>query len=214
MTERVQQDLIRGTLHLPEEQGANGGIVLAHGASSNSDSRLLVALASAFASSGRAAFRVDLPFRQRRPSGPPHPSTASQDREGLHQAANYMRRFGSVWLAGHSYGGRQASMLMSEVPDAADALLLLSYPLHPPGKAQQPRTAHFPELRKPVLFVHGTRDPFGSPDELQTAIQLIPGRCRLHLVEGAGHDLRQVITRPGEAVSLMQEFYAESTSAR
>ena len=71
-----------------------------------------------------------------------------------------------------------------------EALLLLAYPLHPPRRPSALRTAHFAELRTPALFVHGSRDPFGSLDELEAARQLIPARTALLAVEGAGHDLR------------------------
>jgi len=71
----------------------------------------------------------------------------------------------------------------------ASGLLLLSYPLHPPRRPEQQRTQHLPDLRTPTLLVHGTRDPFGSIEELERAIKMIPGRTRLLTVEGAGHDL-------------------------
>ena len=96
---------------------------------------------------------------------------------------------GHLWIGGHSYGGRQASMLLAEEPDLADALLLLSYPLHPPGKPGQLRTAHFPKLRLPVMLVQGTRDPFGSIEEVKTAIALIPSEVKLVEIDDAGHDL-------------------------
>jgi predicted alpha/beta-hydrolase family hydrolase len=76
-------------------------------------------------------------------------------------------------------------------PPLADALLLLSYPLHPPGKPDQPRTAYFPALRTPALFVHGSADPFGTPEELAAAIALIPERTGLLIIPGAGHDLKR-----------------------
>ena len=66
---------------------------------------------------------------------------------------------------------------------------MLSYPLHPPGKPAQLRTAHFPTLRKPALFVHGSRDAFGSLDEMEAALKLVPARTSLLPVEGAGHEL-------------------------
>lgn len=94
-----------------------------------------------------------------------------------------------IFLGGHSYGGRQSSMLCAEEPDTASGLLLLSYPLHPPRKPEQQRTQHLPNLHTPAFFVHGTRDPFGSIAELQQAIKIIPGKTRLMVVEGAGHDL-------------------------
>ena len=90
-------------------------------------------------------------------------------------------------LAGHSYGGRQCSMVAAEDAGIADALLLLSYPLHPPGETRKPRTGHFPELRTPALFVHGTRDPFGSVTEMEAALKLIPAKTKLEVIEGAPH---------------------------
>ena len=69
-------------------------------------------------------------------------------------------------------------------------MLLLSYPLHPPRKPDQLRTQHFPKLETPSLFIHGTRDPFGSIEEIREALKLIAGRHELLPVEGAGHDLR------------------------
>ena len=80
-------------------------------------------------------------------------------------------------------------MLAAEDPRAADGLLLLSYPLHAPGKPDQPRTAHFGKIETPALFIHGTRDPFGSIDELQAALPLIPARSELIQVDGGRHGL-------------------------
>jgi predicted alpha/beta-hydrolase family hydrolase len=94
-----------------------------------------------------------------------------------------------VFLGGHSYGGRQASMLCAEQPELVSGLLLLSYPLHPPRKPDQLRTQHLFNLRVPTLFVHGTRDPFGSLAEIESALKLIPAKTKLFPVEGAGHDL-------------------------
>jgi hypothetical protein len=96
---------------------------------------------------------------------------------------------GRIFLGGHSYGGRQATMLCAADPGLVSGLLLLSYPLHPPRKPEQLRTQHFPQLRNPNLFVHGTRDAFGSIEELTRALQLIPAKTELMTVEGAGHDL-------------------------
>ena len=80
-------------------------------------------------------------------------------------------------------------MLAAEQPEVCDALLLLSYPLHPPRKPEQLRTQHLPDVRTPALFVHGTRDPFGLPDEMEQARSLLQGPAVLSQVEGAGHDL-------------------------
>ena len=80
-------------------------------------------------------------------------------------------------------------MLCAEERDLVAGLLLLSYPLHPPRRPEQQRTQHLPHLRTPTLFVHGTRDPFGSVEEVQRAIKMIPAKTKLLEVEGAGHDL-------------------------
>jgi hypothetical protein len=80
-------------------------------------------------------------------------------------------------------------MLCAEIQDAADGLLLFSYPLHPPRKPAQLRTQHLPKLLTTALFVHGTRDPFGSIEEMESALQLIPAKTKLFPVDGEGHDL-------------------------
>ena len=170
-------------------------LLLTHGAGSNRNAPLLVALeavfSKAFAERHIQVLRYDLPFRQDRPHGPPRPGDAARDREGLREQIMKLREKqpDQVWLGGHSYGGRQASMLAAEMPGLVDRLLLQSYPLHPPGKHAQLRTAHFPKLQTPVLFVHGSRDPFGTLDELKAAIALIPAAVQLLEIEGAGHDL-------------------------
>jgi uncharacterized protein len=166
-------------------------LLLTHGAGSNRNAPLLVALANAFSEHGVEVLRYDLAFRQKRPKGPPHPSDAAHDRDGLREQILKIREINpaQVWLGGHSYGGRQSSILASEAPGLADRLLLLSYPLHPPGKPGQLRTGHFPKLNTPALFVQGSRDPFGSLEEMRSAIQLIPAPVRLIEIEGAGHDL-------------------------
>jgi uncharacterized protein len=96
---------------------------------------------------------------------------------------------GDVFLAGHSYGGRQSSLLAAEESELAVGLLLLSYPLHPPQKPEQLRVQHFPKLRTPALFVHGTADPFGSIVELRQAMGMIFAPTQLIVIEGARHDL-------------------------
>ena len=182
---------VRGFLHRPTAE-PGGGLVLTHGAGGNCNSRLLVAAAEAFGAAGLCVLRCDLPFRQKRPSGPPSPAGAAADRAGLRAAVEAMRGLlpGRVMLGGQSYGGRQATMLAADDPGLVAGLLLFSYPLHPPGKPERLRTEYFPRLRVPCVFVQGTSDPFGSPDELRPAIAAIPTPTELIPVERAGHDLK------------------------
>jgi len=166
-------------------------LLLTHGAGSNRNAPLLVALDHAFSEHQIQVVRYDLPYRQDRAKGPPRPGDAARDREGLRAEILQIREKhpDQVWLGGHSYGGRQCSMLAAETPGLVDRLLFSSYPLHPPGKAQQLRTAHFPKLQAPALFVQGSRDPFGSIAEMKSAIALIPAPVQLLEIEGVGHDL-------------------------
>jgi predicted alpha/beta-hydrolase family hydrolase len=197
------QLIVRGTLHAPP-RAAEEGLVLTHGAGSSSESPLLVALAEALAARGLAVLRCDLPFRQARPHGPPSPAGAARDRAGVRAAVVALARTGPkrVSLGGHSYGGRQATLLAADDPSVARALLLLAYPLHPPGQPGKLRVAHFPRLRTPALFVHGTADPFGSVAELRSALALIPAPTTLHLEPGVGHDLGATRRSPAALADL------------
>jgi len=183
---------VRGVLHQPENPTGDA-IALTHGAGSNCQAPLLVRLARTFAEAGLLVLRYDLPFRQQRPKGPPFPAVAARDREGVAQAVEALRRLapGQVFAGGHSYGGRQTAMAASERPAMADALLLLSYPLHPPAKPDQLRTSFFPDLRTPALFVQGSDDPFGTLAELSAALKLIPAPTELFPVERTAHDLKR-----------------------
>jgi uncharacterized protein len=217
---------VRGFLHEPAQPHGDA-LVLTHGAGGNCQSKLLTAVANAFADAGYLVLRCDLPFRQSRPSGPPFPAMAARDREGLRRAVEVMRSLavekqsaekmtaekktaGKIFLGGHSYGGRQATMLAAEHPQLVSGLMLLSYPLHPPRKPADLRTAHFPKLNTPALFVHGSRDPFGSHAEMKDALALIPARNLLMEVEGGGHDLlgkKANDDLPMKIVAAFQSFF-------
>ena len=201
---------VRGFLHRPDSP--RHGMVLTHGAGSNARAPLLVALAETFTGAGFAVLRCDLPYRQARSFGPPRPGDAIRDRQGLVNAVSALKKLapGRVFMGGHSYGGRQASMLCAEEPALVEGLLLCSYPLHPPGKPDRLRTQHLPALRVPVLFVHGTRDPFGTLEELDAARRLIPGKTVLLRVEGAGHDLgfKGKARRDELPAQIVAEFHA------
>lgn len=189
------------------------GLILTHGAGSDRDATLLKALDLEFTRQGLLVARINLPFREKRKHGPPFPGEAAADRDGLSRHIREMRTQaeGGVFVAGHSYGGRQATMLAAERPGLADGLLLLAYPLHPPRRPADLRTVHFPDLRTPALFVHGTRDPFGSIEELERALILIPARTRLLVIDGAGHDLRKA--KPALLVSTFLSWIGNDSGA-
>src|SRR6202046_4487575 len=107
---------VRGLLHRPDHPNGDG-LALTHGAGTNCQAPLLVAIAKTFAEAGYAVLRFDLPYRQDRPYGPPGPGDAKRDRAGLKNAVAAVKNLatGHVFLGGHSYGGRQSSMLCAEL---------------------------------------------------------------------------------------------------
>jgi uncharacterized protein len=215
LSDFAAEPAVRGFLHEPVAANGNA-LVLTHGAGANCQSRLLTSLGSAFAEAGFLVLRCDLPFRQLRPHGPPFPAMAARDRQGLRRAVALVRQKipGRIFLGGHSYGGRQATLLAAEEPELVSGLLLLSYPLHPPRKPQELRTAHFPQLKTPALFVHGSRDPFGLHEEMRSALKLLPARNMMLEMESAGHELlgkKADEQLPTKIVREFQEFFNLAT---
>jgi uncharacterized protein len=182
-------DEIAGIAHDPKGK-AKGVIILTHGAGGSRESPLLKKICDEWASRGWVAVRYNLPYRRRRPKGPPSGSAAS-DQAGVVEAIELARTLskGPVIAGGHSYGGRMTSMVIAEEAAAVDALTLFSYPLHPPGKPERARTDHLSRITVPTVFTHGTADPFGTIDELRAAAKLIPAPTEIVEVTGARHDL-------------------------
>jgi uncharacterized protein len=187
-------DQIAGIAHQPD--GTPTGVaVLTHGAGGNRDSPLLQQVCEEWARRGWLAVRYNLPYRRRRPSGPPSGSAAS-DRTGIVEAITLCRGLtgGPLIAGGHSYGGRLTSMVVASSAEAeqvpVDALTLFSYPVHPPGKPERARTEHLPGITVATVFTHGTSDPFGTPEELREAAALVSGSTAVVEIAGARHDLR------------------------
>lgn len=185
-------DQIEGVAHEPESTPA-GIAVLTHGAGGNRDAKMLQQICDEWARRGWLAVRYNLPYRRRRPKGPPSNSAAT-DQAGIAEAIELCRGLagGPLIAGGHSYGGRQTSMVIAARPATAalvDVLTLFSYPVHPPGKPERPRTEHLPDITTPTVFTHGTSDPFGTPAELRDAAALIAAPTEIVEITGARHDL-------------------------
>ena len=181
-------EAIAGVAHPPAGE-ATGIVLLTHGAGGNRESPMLIRLCDEWAARGWLAVRYDLPFRRRRPKGPPSGSAAS-DQAGVGEAVALARSLtsGPVLVGGHSYGGRMTSMAVADGL-AVEVLTLFSYPLHPPGKPERARIEHLPRITVPTVFTHGTSDPFGSIDEIGAAAALVAGPTEVVEVTGARHDL-------------------------
>lgn len=195
-------DPIAGIAHPPDDV-ARGVVALTHGAGGDRDSALLQQICDEWARRGWLAIRYNLPYRRRRPKGPPSGSAAG-DRAGIVEAITVCRGLadGPLIVGGHSYGGRQTSMAVAESDSPrVDVLTLFSYPVHPPGKPERPRTEHLPDIRVPTVFTHGTADPFGTPAEVRDAAALIAAPVEVVEITGARHDLRsKVLDVPALAV--------------
>jgi predicted alpha/beta-hydrolase family hydrolase len=180
------------------------GLVLTPGASAGRDQPALVAIDHAVSASRIAVERVDFPYRlagRRAPDRPPVLiSTVRSAAEDL--AGRLGTGTDRVALGGRSMGGRMCSMAVAD-GFAAAALVLVSYPLHPPGKPDNLRTGHLGDIDVPCLFVSGTKDAFGTPEELARAISVISTPVTHHLIEGGDHGLRR---RDDEVAVVVREW--------
>lgn len=175
----------------PSLPGPPAGVLLAPGASAGRDQPALVHLDDALSQAGLAVERMDFPYRLagRRAPDRPEVLVAAVVEAATALAARVKAGTGRLVLGGRSMGGRMCSLAVAGGLEAA-ALVLISYPLHPPGRPERLRTEHFPALRLPCLFVSGTGDAFGSRDELESATATIPGPVTHHWVVGGDHGLR------------------------
>ena len=181
------------------------GLVLFPGAGSSRDHSSLVLLEERLAP--MPVGRIDFPYRRagrRAPDRTPVLLDCVTD-EVRSFARSHRVRTSSLVIGGRSMGGRMCSMAAAGVdnrdPLPVRGLVLVSYPLHPPAKPENLRIEHLQRIHVPVLFVHGTKDPFGSPDELRVHASVIPGPVTFHFVENGRHDLARKDGEIADAVA-------------
>jgi hypothetical protein len=164
-------------------EGGDSLLALTHGAGGTFETPSLVAYAEAMAARGMRVVRFNLPYVE---AGKKTPGPQARDEACWRGIATALRlRAPRLLLGGRSYGGRMASHVVAAgVPCAG--LVLLAYPLHPPGKPERLRTAHLERIRAPMLFLQGTRDPFAEPTLLARTLATLPGATR-HRLEGGDH---------------------------
>jgi predicted alpha/beta-hydrolase family hydrolase len=197
-------------------------IVLAHGAGAGKDHPWMVKVARAFEARGIRVVTFNFPYKEAGKSVPDRPAVLESHfaRVWTEVAASAA---GPAIAAGKSMGGRMASMALAE-PDTpalaqVSGLVLLGYPLHPPGKPGQRRDAHLPRITAPMLFLHGTRDPFGTPEEMTALVASLPS-ATLHVVDGGDHSLvvRRRANPDGDsvehAVAVAAEWLAAAVASR
>lgn len=183
------------------------GLVLAPGASAGRDQPALVAIDAAVSGLGIGVERIDFPYRLagRRAPDRPEVLVATVEESAADLARHLDVEQSKVALGGRSMGGRMCSMAVAAGFPAA-ALVLVSYPLHPPGRPERLRTEHFGDLAVPCLFVSGTRDAFGTRAELETATGAIPGPVTHHWIDGGDHSLR---SKDASVAGVVREWLQE-----
>jgi predicted alpha/beta-hydrolase family hydrolase len=171
-------------------RGADRAVLLTHGAGADMNASTLTTVADALAAAKIPSLRFNFPYKaagRRAPDRAPVLEAALRDAVA-ELASRAQLPPERVVLGGRSMGGRIGSMVAAD--DGALGLVLLGYPLHPPGRPTQLRIEHFPRLRMPALFVSGTRDAFGSPEELQRETKTMKGRVVFHWVESGDHGFK------------------------
>jgi predicted alpha/beta-hydrolase family hydrolase len=194
--------------------GADRAVLLAHGAGSDRNAPVLVALADALAAAGIPSLRFDYPYKaagRRAPDRPPKLEAASRE------AAAELSRLSGVAperlvLGGRSMGGRIGSVVVGAEVDPVPALglLLLGYPLHPAGKPERTRDEHFPRLHVPVLFVSGTRDALAPKDDLTRSARKVRGPVTFHWIDTADHGYRPLKASGRTPTDVVEEVVAVS----
>jgi uncharacterized protein len=187
------------------------GLVLTPGASAGRDQSGLIAIDEAVTHAGLTVERVEFPGQAagKRRTDPPAVCIETVRDATTALAQRLSVTTGRIAIGGRSFGGRMCSMAAAEDLKVA-ALVLVSYPLHPPGRPERLRTGHFPQLRLPCLFVSGRRDAFATPEELERETAAIPGPVTRQLVEG-DHSLRK---SEREVADLVAAWVAKVRPAR
>ncbi len=184
ITLRVGERQISASLH----GTGSSFVVLGHGAGGNREAPFLVRMAEALALSGRSALLYNFPYSEARRRVPDPPGVLEAT---VGAVAAEARRLGAsyVVLGGKSMGGRIASQAVAKGL-AANALVFLGYPLHPPGKQDQLRDRHLAQIAVPMLFLQGTRDGFARWDLIEGVTRLLGVRATLARIEGADHSYK------------------------
>ena len=186
-------------------------VVFAHGAGGNMNDRGVLASAKALRANGFGVVRFNFPYKEKK-SGRPDPMpklTAT-----FVAVTEHVRRElapARLVIGGRSMGGRAASMLAAE-GFAADGLLLLAYPLHPPGRLDKLRDAHLPRITMPVLCINGTRDTFCTPELMERAVKTVKTDWRMHWIDGADHSFHVLKSSGRTDAEVMLEIGATAAA--
>ena len=177
--------------HYAPATPAGAWLVLAHGAGAGQRHPFMVSIAKALADRGTDVVTFNFPYMEQKRRAPDRAPVLEGCFRAVVAAAGEQRslRTRRLFIGGKSMGGRMATHLAAQGMDGLHGVIALGYPLHPPGKPEQMRTAHLPGITAPVLILQGERDAFGTPRELAPVIQSMRAEVTLHVVAGGDHSL-------------------------
>jgi len=176
----------------PAVNGAGMALILAHGAGAGQRSAFIIAFARGLAALGIDVVTFDFPYMAAGRRIPDRAGALEAHYRGVIEGARAELAAARhhLFIGGKSMGGRIATQVAADPDLPVAGLVLLGYPLHPPGRPQQLRAAHLPSIRRPMLFVQGSRDTFGTPDELTPVLGGLTPPPVLHVVDGGDHSLK------------------------
>jgi uncharacterized protein len=164
-------------------------LVLGHGAGSGERDPFMVTVSKGLAERGIDVVTFEFPYmREKRKMPDKAPVLEAAFREAIDQARG--QASGKLFIGGKSMGGRMATHLAAQELEGLSGVVAFGYPLHPPGKPDQPRVAHLAAIRVPMLIVQGAKDPFGTEREIRPVFESLPSRVTIHVVPHGDHSLR------------------------
>ena len=176
-------------LKVYRSNSATAALVVGHGAGAGQNSPFMVRTAEGLAARGIAAATFDFPYMTARRGAPDRPPVLEQAwRDAIAQARTELSGL-PLFIGGKSMGGRISSQVAAQGVEGVSGLVFLGYPLHPPGKPEQRRDAHLPAITQPMLFVQGSKDAFGTADEIRTLLPKLQ-RAELHELAGGDHSFK------------------------
>jgi predicted alpha/beta-hydrolase family hydrolase len=203
----------------PAGRSLNALLILAHGAGAGERHPFMTAFGGGLAAHGIDVVTFNFPYMEQKRRVPDKaPVLEAHFRKVIDAAREGERRTHRLFIGGKSMGGRMATHLAAQGDLDLAGVIALGYPLHPPGKPDQPRTAHLPAITAPVLIIQGEHDAFGTPSELEPVIATMQAPVTLHVVAGGDHSLK-VRGKTGEQVydplfALISRFCTAGAGAR
>jgi uncharacterized protein len=198
----------------PSDRAA-AGLVLAHGAGAGQSSHFMVLAARQMAARGVTTATFDFPYVVERRKVPDKALVLEESWRGALAAARAHAAFQGLplFIGGKSMGGRMASHIAAQHVDGIRGLVFFGYPLHPPGRPDQLRDAHLPEVREPMLFIQGTRDPFGSADDIRALLPRLTAKAEVHDVTDGDHSFKVRISVAGRKQDVVFEEIFDAAAA-